>query len=370
MNDFMYDWIEDENSYCVFDDMGEPILDTLEFLQSESNSGAELNTQEGKAVALKLWFEFLDQEGMHYSNVDNKYIPLFRDWLKTPLEHRDMYKRIMKQQEHISSSTWMQYQARVAMFYERYVSLKYPDCKINWKIKISESDWKKKHTHEYMFKEKIKLIAPDSRAIEPEIFKEIRAQTTNKRDALILDFMYVSGLRRGELLSVDCRQFEVVNRRVPSFGIVIHDSFEERQDGQTKSGGRRVFIPSTIAEQVGSYILHDRVVNKNEHYKIFTAISDVKKTKAGDPLTGRYISGIFKNAAVKAGYFKFSIHDCRHSMVTNALSTGNDLKTVMDQAGHTNPNTTMRYRSKHSKIPLSIDAYCSAIADSISSSQS
>lgn len=358
MYDFMYEWIEEENSFCVFDDMGEPILETLEFLKSETN-------QEDKAIALKFWFEFLDQEGIHYSNVDSTYIPLFRDWLKTPPEYRDMYRRAIQLESHIASSTWTQYQSRVALFYERNVLLKYPECKIKWKKNTSEKNLNKRHVDEYIFKEKIKLIAPDTRAIEPKIFKEIRAQTTNERNALILDLVYVSGLRRGELLNVDCRQFSTVDRTKPSFKMVIHDSFETRKDNQTKTGGRVVYIPSSIAEKIGAYILHDRVMNKNVHYKIFTAIRDTKDTKAGDALTGKYISKIFKTAAIKAGYDKYTIHDCRHSMITNALSGGVDFKSVMDQAGHKSPNTTMAYRSKQNPASIEIEDYSKTIADSI-----
>lgn len=374
MSDFMYEWIEQENSYCVFDDMGEPILETLEFLQSERNNGAQENTLIAKAVALKLWFEFLDQEGIHYSNVDNKHIPLFRDWLKTPPEHRDIYKMVMGQNEIIEPSTWMQYQGRIATFYERYVLMKYPECKITWKVKTSERNWKSQQVHEFMFKDKLKKIAPDTKSFSPEVFKEIRAQVANKRNALVLDLVYVSGIRRGELQNIDCRQFDLVDRSKADFMITIHDSFDVRADKQTKTGGRCIYITSEMAERIGSYILHDRVTNKNEHYAIFTAFSDTKHknksgettwTKAGDPLSGVYISKIFKEAAKKAGYPEHSIHDSRHSAVTNLLSRDNDLKAVMDQMGHKDPNTTNQYRSKHNSKSSNMSKSLSDIENEI-----
>jgi len=365
MYDFMYEWMENEDSFCVFDDMGEPILEALEFLQSERNRKDSLNSQEGKAVALRFWFEFLNQEGVHCFNAENKHIPLFRDWLKTPPKYRDIYKRGMHQEEHISSSTWMQYQARVAMFYERYVLLKNPECKINWKEEASRIGQNKKNTHEYRFKERIKIIAPDTRSIEPEIFKKIRAQATNKRNALIFDLLYVSGIRRGELLNVDCRQFDNIDRTKSYFKMIIHDSFGERKDNQTKTGGRSVYIPSSVAEKIASYVLHDRVVGQCDHHIIFTANRDVQSTKAGDPLTGKYISKLFKDAAIKAGYPKYTIHDCRHSMITNTLSMGADLKTVMDQAGHKSFNTTMNYRSRQKEVPFFINEYCGNISNAI-----
>jgi len=365
MCEFMYEWIEKEESFCVFDGECEPILETLEYLKYEKDNGAKLNTQENKAVSLRLWFEFLSQEGLSYLDVENKHIPQFRDWLKTEPSSRDIYQRAMMQKEHIISSTWMQYQSRIAKFYDYFSNVKGLKFKIKWKDNIGKVNYYIKQQNDYMFKEKNDIKSPDSRSIEPKVFVKIREQTTNKRDALILDLVYVSGLRRGELSNVDYRQFKQIDRKKSVFGMHIHDSFDLRKDNQTKTGGRCVFIPSSIAERISSYILHDRLTGNMEHFSIFTCIKNVNKAKVGDPLKGSTFSAIFKRAAKRAGYEKYTIHDCRHSMVTNSLSSGVGTKDVMDQAGHKNFSTTMKYRSKNKKVSPLIDEYCHIIMQAI-----
>lgn len=360
MNYFEYHWLENEETYCIFDDDGNPIIESLEFLESEKRRGLSQNDQENKAIALMHWFEFLEQEegGIHFANAKTKHIPLFINWLKTNPEYQDMYKKILRQDQFLKSSSVMQYISRVSIFYDRYVYLHYANCTIVWKEELSNFNHKNKKKIQHKFKEKVVNFHPDANAIPPEHFKKIRAQAKNLRDSLIFDLVYISGLRRGELASIDKEQFDVVDRTLPSFKMILHDSFEIRADNQTKTGSRKIYIPSSLAERIGGYITHHRCENKNKHQQIFTAIANRRNTKIGDPLTGKYISKLFKNAAVAAGYPQYSIHSCRHSMITNSLSLGVDIKTVMDQSGHKSLKTLMGYRSKHTEPNQNIDEYC------------
>lgn len=346
MSEYAIEWIEEEKRYCIFDDTDMPITDANKFLKEIKDKSR--NDQENKAVALMLWFEFLDQalDNLHFSRVETKHIPLFRDWLKTPPQNRSMFRRLINVTPHITSGTWMQYQSRVATFYEKYVLVHYPECKISWKTKTEYSDGSV--GEKYTFREKPNKTDPRSKAIPPKAFKEIRNEVTNERDALLLDFMYISGFRRGEVWNVDIRQFEYIDRSLPLFEMKIYQSTGESKDNETKTGSRSVYIPSSLAERIGGYITNERIENKNKHNHIFTAEKDVPRwgVKAGDPISGSTISAIFKRAAKAAGFGDKTVHDCRHSMITNALSLGSALKETMDQVGHKSPETTMLYRSR------------------------
>lgn len=56
MDNFTYDRMEEEDSCCIFDGYDDPIMEVLEFLQSERDRKISLNDQENKAVALMHWF--------------------------------------------------------------------------------------------------------------------------------------------------------------------------------------------------------------------------------------------------------------------------------------------------------------------------
>ncbi len=370
MSDFSYQWIESDETFCIFDDMEEPIMDTYNYLKKLSTSE---NDQQNYAVALMFWFEYLDQAcmGLHFARAETRHIQDFIDWLKTPPHLRYMYKRLLQVEEYTAASTRNQYQEKIALFYERYVIPRFPECSIAFKKENMNKNGKPRQDKIMSFREREIEFQPDTRSIHPKVYKEIRACATESkgsayRNAVLLDLVYISGVRRGESVNVDIRQFDYVDRSKPSFKMTIHFSSHKRPDNQTKTGGREVYIPSQLAERIGSYILNHRVAPRNEHYNLFTANQDVKniKKKAGDTLSGKAISSIFKKAAKKAGYPKYSIHDCRHSMVTNSNSVGVPLKEVMEQAGHKDPNTTMKYRSRHVDSTL-LDDYCSSIYDLI-----
>jgi integrase len=370
MSDYSYQWIESDKTYCVFDEMEEPIIEVYDYLKAMSTTR---NDQQNHAVALKHWFEFLDSalKGLHFSRAETSHIQDFIDWLKTPPHLRDMYKRLLQVEEHTIASTRNQYIEKVALFYERYVMPRFPECDIAFKKENPHKNAKGKQQRIMTHRERQEEAQPDTRSIPPRVFKEIKAGATESektafRNAVLLDLIYIAGLRRGEAVNIDIRQFEYVDRSKPRFKMTIHFSSHERLDNQTKTGGREIYIPSKLAERIGSYIEHYRVRPLEEHYTLFTANEDVEVNgcKAGDPLSGRAISAIFKNATIKAGYLNYSIHDCRHSMVTNANSMGVPLKEVMEQAGHKDPNTTMKYRSRHVESK-SLDDYSLAVYDLI-----
>lgn len=364
MSEYVFQWCEDDSAYCIFDDTGMPIMDAFKFLKNENHYSR--NDQEAKAVALMYWFEFLDEGlgGLHCSRAETKHIPMFRDWLKTPPENRDMYERQINVTPHITSSTWMQYQSRVATFYNKYVLVHYPECKISWKTEVRYGDSGKK-TEKMLFGEKITKVDPRTKAISPSDFKLIRDCVTNKRDELLLDLLYISGLRRGEIFNIHIEQFDNVDRSLPLFEMRIYQSVGGSKDNETKTGSRSVYIPSTLAERVGSYIVNERKENKNKHTHLFTAEKDAGGTKAGDPISGTTISSIFKRAANAAGFPNKTVHDCRHSMVTNLMSMGLSLKDVMEQAGHENPDTTQGYRSRFREASKEMTSAFSEIMKSI-----
>jgi len=367
---FSYQWIREKQSYCIFDSIDEPVMESLEYLSSLS--GLSRNTQEGHAVALVNWLEFLSnaykfatvsgthpfKTEIHFANAETKHIVDFQRWLRTKSDDRDMWDRTLNMKEHTTASTRNQYIDKISLFYKRYVKPRYSTSRISF---THENPYNpKQYDHKYQkelltHKEKEKKDSPDTRSIPPEIFKEIKAcamsnygstnrPSTRIRNSLILDLAYIIGPRRGEITNIDIRQFKDIDRSQASFLIVIHDSAHSRQDNKTKTGSREVFIPTTLAVNIAVYIEQHRIRPKEEHYILFT---QAEGKNAGLPLNGKGISSLFKKAALKAGYSQYSIHDCRHSAVTNANSLGVKQVEIMDMVGHKDPKTTEGYRSRH-----------------------
>lgn len=344
---------EHTNSYVIYDDKFEPIMEPTEYISTLSS----WNSKKNVAVALQLWFEFLYSVGLDYSRVETNHISKFRNWVKTPPEYRNSDNvYILYEKPHITPSTWMQYQMRISGFYDKYVFPKFPDCKISFKQKVEYNSRFPNNQEKYLFKERIKVSRPEARAININNFVKILDCCTNTRDRLILELFYTSGIRRGELFNIDIRQFKHVPRgqEHPLFTMYIHDSNQKDDDKQTKTGGREVRILTSLAEKISGYIdneIDGRIINENNHYEIFTALKDTNKTKKGDPLKGQTISKIFKKAAIKAELSNATLHDLRHSYVTNLETFGIREKDLMVQTGHKNPKTLYGYRTHNGNMP-------------------
>ncbi|MBA1419979.1 MAG: site-specific integrase [Epsilonproteobacteria bacterium] len=347
---FTYQKSEKYNGYIVYDNTLEPIIETLDYTSTLDT----WNSKKNAVIALTLWFEFLEQKRLDFQDAETEHIPEFRTWLKTPPEYRRRQNiKIMHKEPHITNETWMQYQSRVSKFYEQYVYPKFPNCNITFKKSVPYSPYDNSET--FIFKSNVKIVSPLTKAIPVDTILKIIACCTNERDKLLIEFFYKSGIRRGELFNIDKEQFKHVPRGPshPAFTMYIHDSFSPDEDKQTKTGGREVSISTSLAERISGYIdntIDGRLTNKNEHHEIFTALKTVGKTKKGDPLKGGTIYNIFKKAAKKAGFPRYTIHDCRHSFVTNMFSKKVGIKDAMDQTGHKNTKTLFGYRSKSDNV--------------------
>lgn len=149
------------------------------------------------------------------------------------------------------------------------------------------------------------------------------------RDKAILEILFSTGLRVSEMVGLNCDQ---VNLKTREFGIV------------GKGGKARVvFVSKQAAEFVGRYLrsrtdklkpLFIRTGGKN-----MIASSDEEMR-----LTSRSIQRLVKHY-VKAAHLPVMAtpHTLRHSMATDLLRAGADLRSVQELLGHKNIATTQIY---------------------------
>lgn len=334
--------------WYVFDGM-KPIVEITEYTKGLLSE----NSKRGAIVALMLWYKFLDGLGLDFARAETGHIPRFRDWLKTKPDFRSAENiYVFMQDPHIVESTWNQYLSRIHNFYKKHIQVKYPSCKIEF---TEECKWfNSSHptpSEKLTFSERATKRDPRAYAIHVDDMVKI-LDKCNKRDRLIFEFMYVSGFRIGELFNIDVEQFRKhIPKKHPLFEVYIHDSVSADPNKQTKTNARTFDISIELAERIASYVGNERVVNAcNEHDEIFTSMGYAKETKPGDPLSAKYIAKKFSEKAKEVG-IKASIHDLRHSYVTNMASLGVNIIEIQEQVGHQSIETTNRYRSKsHSRV--------------------
>ena len=158
------------------------------------------------------------------------------------------------------------------------------------------------------------------------------------RNDLILEFLYGSGLRVSELVSVKKTDLEL-----------------EKGGGYVRilgKGSKQRIVPLTeiTAEKIkawSGYLFAVGLIPK-EGYIIIN--------KKGMRLTRRTVHRIVKESMLITGQFKnISPHSLRHSFATNLLDNGADLRSIQDMLGHSNLATTEKYT--HLSIKKLIDVY-------------
>lgn len=150
------------------------------------------------------------------------------------------------------------------------------------------------------------------------------------RDRVILELLFSTGLRVSELVSLNREQ---INLKTREFGVI-------------GKGGRSrvVFITKSAAEWVDKYLK-----SRTDHYKPLFMRNLRPKEEIGlldeqVRLTARSIQNIVKKYVRQANLpVAATPHTLRHSMATDLLQRGADLRSVQELLGHKNIATTQIY---------------------------
>ena len=145
----------------------------------------------------------------------------------------------------------------------------------------------------------------------------------SSRNKTIIDFMYSTGCRVSELVSVD------------ESDIDMEDAFVRLEGKGSKQ--RIVPLGSKVLINLESYLALRNRDKKNKNNKLF--ISKSNKT-----LDRTAVFRIIKSTGLKAGIHKeLYPHILRHSAATHMLEGGCDLRTVQEFLGHSSVSTTQIY---------------------------
>lgn len=184
---------------------------------------------------------------------------------------------------------------------------------------------------------KIDLPKTESRSLKflerDQVERLVTMPDTSKeegvRDRAILEFLFSTGLRVSELVSLNHKQINIERRE---FGVI----------GKGKKS-RIVFISDRAAEWIDRYLQMRTDVWK----PLFIRYSGMRiEENEGEKmrLTPRSIERIVKKYVQQAKLpVDATVHTMRHSFATDLLTNGADLRSVQEMLGHKNIATTQIY---------------------------
>lgn len=149
-------------------------------------------------------------------------------------------------------------------------------------------------------------------------------QPLGMRNALILEMLYATGMRVGELVSIQLDDIHFANKTIKILG---------------KGNKERLVYYNTITEKrLQLYLQEGRghLNKKNSNYLFLNSL--------GDPLSTRGVEYVLDQIMKKTALTKhLTPHMLRHSFATHLLNEGCDLLSVQELLGHESLSATNIY---------------------------
>ena len=147
-----------------------------------------------------------------------------------------------------------------------------------------------------------------------------------KRDAAILELLYATGLRVGELVSLNVPDIDLQESYIRCWG--------------KGSKERIVHLYPKALEELKGYLSRARLAlvrNRKSESALFV-------NHRGERLTRQWVWNILKTYGAKAGISqRITPHTLRHSFATHLLQNGASLRHVQELLGHSSISTTQVY---------------------------
>lgn len=330
--------------YVLMDQYGEIVMPVMKFLKYKDNTGTARNTLRSYCYALKLYFEFLEQKGISYTNVGINELAEFVRWLQNPFQHvkiTSIHNTLKKRKERSINI----YLDKVYAFYDYLMRHEDYSMDLSERLKrqvsASRSSFKSFLHHTLKNKTRdiqiLKLKVPKERlkVLLPYQVQTLIDSCNNIRDKLLLVLLYETGMRIGEVLSLQLADIVPATRKV-----YIRDRGELVNGAEIKTvcSPRTLDISRELADLYRRYILEIHTDEVDTDFIFIKLTGDQK----GNPLDYLGVQALFKRLKVKTG-IKVTPHTLRHTNITELWRTGEMRpETLQKRVGHAHIQTTMQ----------------------------
>ena len=152
-----------------------------------------------------------------------------------------------------------------------------------------------------------------------------KSKILDQRNLLILEMLYATGVRVGELVLIKIQDIDKYNNSIRILG---------------KGSKERIVFYGSFCEDILDIYLNDgrlKLLKGKESEYLFI-------NKNGSVLSTRYVRKMIDNVVRKCEInYNISPHTLRHTFATDMLNAGADLVSVKELLGHSSLNTTSIY---------------------------
>lgn len=331
--------------YMLIDDDAIPILPVLKYIKYLDSTGKSPNTQKTYCYALKQYFTFLKKK-----NIDYKYIKLedlvdFVGMLRNPyacIKTTPISETAARKTEGTINLTI----TVVTNFYNYLYRNEEIDKAIADNIMQEVFNRGHRHYKDFLYHVnrkkslhknilKIKRGKRKIKTLTKEEVGELINATNNIRDRLLLQTLFETGLRIGELLSLYLEDFVYDFKNGHKIRLV--ERGELQNGARLKTGEREIFISQELMDLFDDYLYE--IIDEMGYENGFVFIK-IRGDNTGKPMDYHDVSALFKRLRKKSN---ISVHPhlLRHTHATLFYKQTGDIKQVQERLGHRNIQTTI-----------------------------
>lgn len=169
-----------------------------------------------------------------------------------------------------------------------------------------------------------------------ELFQAVSGEKKEEvRDRSILELLYSTGLRVGELTSLDLDSLE--ENQDPEAGGTIRVLGKGKKERIVVYGWNARKALREYLDRRAEFVLAGKISQEGEQNALFL-------NSRGGRLTARSIERMVGEAASRASLSaETTPHSLRHSFASHLLANGADLRLIQELLGHASLSTTQRY---------------------------
>ncbi|MGP7817328.1 tyrosine-type recombinase/integrase [Niallia sp. 01092] len=331
--------------YMLLDRSGVPILPVLKYIKYLDTTGKSSNTQKTYCYSLKQYFTYLEE-----TNKDYKYIGLedfveFVAWLRSPYESTKVTSLKLIKAKKTEKTINLTVTAVTNLYDYLYRNEELQNDMVEKLMKqiFTGGRLRYKSFLHHINRDKpsvrnvLKLKEPRKRVetLTKEQVHQVFEATTNIRDKFLIQVLFETGLRIGEVLSLFIEDFKVDYQKGHRIRLV--DRGELENGAKLKTGEREIFVSQALMDLYDDYLYE--VVDELDFDTNFVFVK-LRGKNIGKPMTFGDVEALFKRLRKKTG-MTVHPHLFRHTHATMFYQKTKDIKQVQERLGHSQIQTTM-----------------------------
>lgn len=306
-----------------------------EFLKFQYTKDRTLNTLTAYATDLKIFWCFLQKNGLKYDEVSPNMIIGFIEYLRKGDESE---KIIAFHKESVRTNTTInRILSSVHSFYRYHADMSDIDSPIIMQEVNRPFNMFKSLLHHMRSDNKVKQSifkvkesTHNVRLVTDDEMDVVLNALDKQRDRLLYKLLYLTGARIQEALDLEIESVPVPDM---SKSIAVFEGIK------SKGKYRDLYVPMPLVQELDDFIMTERTFAGDDNGYIFV---DESKRFLGKQLTYSAAYDKLKSIRKQTGIY-FNFHDLRHTFCSNLVQSGLDTSVVRIIMGHEHLSTTQKY---------------------------